>query len=317
MRRRFALPVLAPLLLVAVVVPDALALSSRYPTTSHGNRGANVRALQYLLREHGVTIAVDAYFGDTTRQAVIDFQAARGLPTNGIVATPTWRALRVERGPGSTGEAVVGLQRLLNEKRRAGLALDGVYGSATRSAVRTFQRHAGLPVTGTTDRYTWRALLAHLELPNFGARLCDYSVGNGKANWGTAAAIGQLEAAAAIVVAKGHGRVAVGDIGFQHGGDIPGHVSHEQGLDVDLRPMRRAENQCRVGTNWRSSAYDRAATRDLVLAIRATARGHVKRIYFNDPVLIREGIVRARSGHDDHVHVRYCEATHPVAAYDC
>jgi peptidoglycan hydrolase-like protein with peptidoglycan-binding domain len=317
MTHRFALPVALALLLVAATAATAAALPSRYPTSSIGNRGANVRALQHLLREHGATIPVDGLFAETTRQAVIAFQSARGLPADGVVASPSWTALRVERGPGSSGEAVMAIQRLLNEKRHAGLPVDGVFGDTTRAALRTFQRHAGLSVTGIANPITWRALLAHLELPLFGERLCDYSVGNGKANWGTAAAIGQLEAAAAIVIAKGHGRVAVGDIGFEHGGDIPGHETHEQGLDVDVRLMRTRKNQCRVGSNWRASSYDRAATRDLVLAIRATAPGHIKRIYFNDPVLIREGIVRYRSGHDDHVHVRYCEVIHPVAAYDC
>ncbi len=84
--------------------------------------------------------------------------------------------------------------------------------------------------------------------------------------------------------------MAVGDIGFEHGGDIPGHETHEQGLDVDLRPMRDAENQCSNGTDYRQTAYDRAATRALIREIRAAAPGHVKVIYFNDPVLIGEGL---------------------------
>jgi hypothetical protein len=29
------------------------------------------------------------------------------------------------------------------------------------------------------------------------------------------------------------------------------------------------------------------------------------------------GLTTRRSGHDDHVHVRYCEAWHPVIAYRC
>ena len=43
----------------------------------------------------------------------------------------------------------------------------------------------------------------------------------------------------------------------------------------------------------------------------------MKLIYFNDPVLIREGLTAYHSGHDDHLHIRYCERVHPVAAYDC
>ncbi len=195
--------------------------------------------------------------------------------------------------------------------------MNGVFDDATEAAVRAFQRHAGLERTGTANAATWRVLLAHLELPVWGKTLCDYSVGNGTANWGTASTIGQLQAAAHVVVDKGFGRIVLGDIGYQHGGEIEGHQSHEQGMDVDIRPMRKANDQCRWGVNWRWSTYDRAATRALVKAIRATAPGHVKLIYFNDPVLVREGLVRWYTGHDDHLHIRYCERVHPVSAYDC
>jgi hypothetical protein len=51
--------------------------------------------------------------------------------------------------------------------------------------------------------------------------------------------------------------------------------------------------------------------------MRAAAPGHIKLIYFNDPVLIREGLTRWFSGHDDHLHVRYCEKAYPIATYRC
>ena len=51
--------------------------------------------------------------------------------------------------------------------------------------------------------------------------------------------------------------------------------------------------------------------------IRAAAPGHVKLIYFNDPVLIREGLTTWFSGHDDHLHIRYCEPSYPIARYRC
>ena len=56
-----------------------------FPTQSLGNRGADVRAIQGLLRAHGITVAVDGIFGAATRDAVKAFQAANGLPANGIV----------------------------------------------------------------------------------------------------------------------------------------------------------------------------------------------------------------------------------------
>ena len=327
--------VVASVLLAALAGPSA-ALSSAYPTLSGGNRGVNVKALQHLLRQHRVTLAVrvddtggdrpmferrlvtvDGVYGNSTDTAVREFQRRHGLPVNGRTTPDTWSKLVVSLKPGAHGEAVAALQRLLIEKRGSDLDVDATFDAATRSAVARFQRHDGLDDTGSEGTATWRRLLAHLELPVYGSILCPYEVGNGSAKWGTSEAVGQIQAAAGRVVAAGHGKVGIGDIGWEHGGDIPFHQTHEQGLDIDIRPMRDAEDQCRWGTRWDWSTYDRAATRALVRAIRATAPGHIKVIYFNDPVLIREGLVTRFAGHDDHLHVRYCQAVHAISTYDC
>ena len=316
---RRLLPPLAALALLLAATGQVAALSTYYPVQSHGNRGSDVRALQYLLRAAGPDLAVTGQFGSSTRAAVVAFQKARGLPATGVVNDPTWRSLTPNLSIGSSGDAVRALQRLLNDKRKAGLTVSGNYGTGTRDGVTAFQRHMTSTSSGSMDDFTWRRLLWHFERPVWGSTsgLCDYSVGNGPANWGTGAAIGQLRTATKRIYDAGHGRVALGDIGFEHGGNIPGHETHEQGLDVDVRPMRDAENQCSYPTNYRQTAYDRAATRALIREICAAAPGHVKVIYFNDPVLIGEGLTTRLSGHDDHVHVRYCEAWHPVSAYRC
>jgi hypothetical protein len=81
--------------------------------------------------------------------------------------------------------------------------------------------------------------------------------------------------------------------------------------------MRKANDQCSYPSRWNLTAYDRAATRSLVLAIRAATPGHVKLIFFNDPVLISEGLTTYQSGHDDHLHVMLCEAWFSVPLYRC
>lgn len=55
----------------------------------------------------------------------------------------------------------------------------------------------------------------------------------------------------------------------------------------------------------------------LVEAIRAAGSGHIKVIWFNDPVLIDEGLTRPLSNHDNHLHIRYCELVHPSSLYTC
>ena len=314
---RRLVPLVFAVLILAATAPGAAAVTANFPNQSLGNRGADVRAVQGFLRAHHIPAVIDGVFGAATVEQVKTFQAANGLTANGVVRTTTWEKLIVGLTTGSTGEAVKVLQRQLNAKRRAGLAVDGIYGTATRNAVIAFQKHIGMTQHGNVGPVTWRRILWHYDYPSFKTALCDYSVGNGKANWGTGAAIGQIEAAATAFLKIGHGRVPIGDVSREHGGNIALHQSHEVGLDVDLRPVRDNENQCTWGTNWRYASYDRGATRALVKAIRAAAPGHVKLIYFNDPVLIREGLTRWYSGHDDHLHVRYCQKSYPIAAYRC
>ena len=261
----------------------------------------------------------DGQFRSMTDAAVRAFQSATGLSANGVVAWATWGKLIRRLGRGASGDAVRALQAELVDKVRATIPVSGSFGAATEAAVIGFQRHMGLARTGIADTATWRALTWHYDLPRFTTTtLCDYSVGNGPANWGTAEAIAALEAVGRTMASLGFGRVAVGDVSLEHGGPISGHDTHRVGLDVDVRPLRRANDQCSVaGTTWRSRAYDRAATRSMILKFRAYAVGHVKLIYFNDPVLVGEGLTTWSSGHDDHIHVRFCEATHPLTSYAC
>jgi Putative peptidoglycan-binding domain-containing protein len=315
---RRLVPAVFAMLLLAATAPSAASYTATFPIESLGDRGADVRAIQGLLLARGIPSSNDGVFSTATEDAVKSFQTSRGLTANGIVGATTWAKLIVPLATGSTGQAVKALQRQLNEKRFARIPVTGYFGVATRAAVIAFQKHMGMTPHGRVGPVTWQRLLWHYDYPAFTATgLCDYTEGNGHANWATGASIGQLEAAASTFVTTGHGRVAVGDAGFEHGGNIPGHVTHEVGMDVDLRLIRKAANQCTLGTNHHLASYDRAATRMLIQAIRAAAPGHVKLIYFNDPVLIGEGLTTWYVGHDDHLHVRYCEPSYPLARYRC
>ena len=336
-RRRLAFALVGLMALAGASAPALAAISPFYRTLSPGDRGTDVATIQQLIRAYQTTdpplpggrtvtvrgidpliVPIDGIFGATTTNGVRAIQAAKGLPETGLADTATWQALAIPLGPGAQGDAVAALQRLLIEKRAAAIPTDGVYGAATTAAVKAFQAHMGLSQTGSVNAATWRALVWHFELPRFSASaLCDYSSGNGPANWGTAEMISTLEAAGSAMVAGGFGRVAIGDVSLEHGGNIPDHQTHEVGLDADIRPMRKANDQCSFGTNWRATSYDRAATRSLVQSIRAATPGHVQFILFNDPVLIGEGLTVQQSGHDDHLHVTLCEASFPDPRYRC
>ena len=336
-RRRLALALVGLLALAGASAPALAAISTFYRTQSLGDRGTDVATIQQLIREYQTTdpppsggrtvtvravnplvVPIDGIFGAKTTDGIRAIQASHRLAETGVVDAATWEALAISIGPGATGDAVFAVQRLLREKVAAAVPTDGVYGAATTAAVKAFQAHIGLTQTGSVNAATWRALVWHFELPRFSpSGLCDYSSGNGPANWGTAEMISTLEAAGAAMVAVGFGRVAVGDVSLEHGGDIPGHLRHEVGLEADLRPMRKANDQCSHPSQWNLTTYDRAATRSLVQAIRAATPGHVKVILFNDPVLISEGLTTYQSAHDDHLHVMLCEASFSDPRYRC
>ena len=291
-----------------------------FTTLALGNSGVDVLALQHLLRHAGFALATAGTFDLATQAAVAEVQVAHGLEVDGVADRDTWQALIVPIEPGANGEAVRAVQRLLNAKRSAGLADTGIFDQPTAAAVGTFQLHAGLPRTGIVDEATWRSLLAHfVRAGRNEGTLCHYHSGNGRgAKWGTAAAVGQLAAAAIDFSERTGMRVPVGELSFFGGGAIRHHATHEMGLDVDLGVVRRDGRQCRrLGSSYRHAQYDRAATRVLVEAIYESAPGLVKLIYFNDPQLVREGLVVRYPHHDDHLHVRYCAPRHPDRRYRC
>jgi peptidoglycan hydrolase-like protein with peptidoglycan-binding domain len=310
---------LATGLLTALARPASAFSGAFFPTQSVGNRGVDVRAIQYLLQQQGQQLDADGVFGPATESAVRAFQSAHGLTVDGIVGPATWSALAVTLRAGAQGPAVDALQVELNAKRSAGLAVSGVYDQATVAAVTAFQQHAGISVDGITGPVTWRNLAWHYDYPDFSVGICDQDPdGNGLANWGTGAAIGQLEEAVRRFEPLGFGQVPLGDVSFEHGGDIPAHASHDVGLDVDVWPIRTDRAQCTADRiTWQSATYDRDATRALVQAIRAAAPGHVQFVLFNDPELIAEGLTVQYSGHDNHLHIRYCEKAHPSSLYVC
>lgn len=317
---RLSLTAATVLASVAVAVTPAQAYANAFfHTQSTGNRGADVLAIQHLLNQAGQSVSTDGIFGSGTATAVKNFQSAKGLGADGIVGPNTWGALVVTVRQGDSNSAVRALQVELNAKRSANLSVSGVFDTATNNAVVSFQTHAGIDADGIVGPITWRNLVWHYQYALPDSNLCDQDPdGNGLANWATAAGIGQLRAGVANFVATGQGRVPLGDAGFEHGGDIPGHASHEVGLDIDIWPIRTDNAQCTAGRiTWESGTYDRAATRQLVQAIRAAAPGHVKAIWFNDPVLIGEGLTSTQANHDNHLHIRYCEVIHPNSMYDC
>ena len=300
-----------------------------FPISEYGSRGTNVVAIQYLLRFRGYELPPTGWYGPMTYGAVRSFQRHAGLPVTGRVDGRTWLRMAPNVIIGQRGNAVRAVQALLNAKLPAGLAVDGVFGRYTEAAVKAFQKRYRLEPDGGVGPITWRHLAWAYRQPSFTwAAVCAYPTGaNGhNAHYGTSHTVAALDWAARRVHAAGHGAVAVGDISRRNGGWLQGHRMHRLGLEADLRPMRRDETQCSNRVTWYRWSdgrkvcchpqYDRAATRQLVIALRSTGL-RVREIAFNDPALVKEGLTRYFAGHDDHIHVTFCERSHRESYYRC
>jgi peptidoglycan hydrolase-like protein with peptidoglycan-binding domain len=141
-----------------------------------GDRGPTVRVLQDNLRNAGYfNRSSTGVYAAITADAVRRFQASRGLAVDGIAGPATQRALRNQTASsgngnyyqtisyssglrlGSRGSQVSALQQRL---RNLGydVAVDGVFGSATDRAVRSFQASNRLSTDGIVGPATQNAL---------------------------------------------------------------------------------------------------------------------------------------------------------------
>jgi N-acetylmuramoyl-L-alanine amidase len=142
-----------------------------------GARGEAVRDLQRRLGALGYSTADDdlGTFAEATETAIRSFQHARGLRVDGVCGRQTWSSL-VESGftlgdrwlyehrPMLRGDDVGDLQRRLNALGFHAGREDAIFGPETASALREFQRNAGLNPDGIAGAETLDTLrrLGHL-----------------------------------------------------------------------------------------------------------------------------------------------------------
>ncbi|HAV36934.1 MAG TPA: hypothetical protein DCX52_11375 [Massilia sp.] len=102
-------------------------------------------------------MTVNGSFDTATQNAVKNFQSSHGLGADGIVGNATWPALTIVTQQGDSGAKVRAVQSQLNESGY-GLTVDGSFGPATYSAVRSFQSAKGLGVDGIVGDNTWNKM---------------------------------------------------------------------------------------------------------------------------------------------------------------
>lgn len=92
--------------------------------------------------------------------------------------------------------------------------------------------------------------------------------------------------------------IRINDISVPRGGPSPSHASHQAGMCCDIK-LPKLNGQA-GGITYHDFAYDQLTTRAILEAMRRHAQ--TSRVYFNDPVLIAEGLCQAIPGHDNHIH---------------
>ena len=134
--------------------------------------GDDVKAVQNKLNSLGFNCGTaDGYYGNATKNAVISFQSAKGIDTDGVVGPTTWKLLFNSSSNGSDysrilkvtsplmyGDDVKAVQNKLNSLGYNCGTADGYYGNATKSAVISFQSAKGLTADGEVGPATWSAL---------------------------------------------------------------------------------------------------------------------------------------------------------------
>ncbi|GAE95283.1 cell wall-binding protein [Gracilibacillus boraciitolerans JCM 21714] len=127
--------------------------------TANGSSGSDVVELQDYLMTKGVFpyYTATGYYGDITEEAVEDFQRKRNLKIDGIAGPQTYNTVQVLR-KGDIGKQVIHIQYQLKETGHYNSSIDGIYGSGTVSAVKSFQKQKGLAVDGIAGPNTRSAL---------------------------------------------------------------------------------------------------------------------------------------------------------------
>ena len=144
----------------STVPPSTTAAAAEDPSVDSSTiPNPTVRYLQQILTDLGYPPGpIDGLRGMRTTQAVEAFQADNGLDQTGTVDRETLQAL-FDASEGSRIAVVQALQTVLAELGYYSDLIDGIPGSNSIEALRSFQADAGLEATGDLDAETFDRLI--------------------------------------------------------------------------------------------------------------------------------------------------------------
>ncbi len=240
--------------------PNGSPSPDRYPVLVRGDRGNAVTRLQQRLKDLGYyTIKVDGIYGVGTQSAVRAFQRRNSLTQTGTADNYTQQVLfssaalamddydtnYVYLSRGSRGSAVTRLQSRLAALGYYYGSLDGIYGSATQTAVRRFQSRNGIRSTGNADVNTQVSLFSSSAISNGSSS--GSSVGYVYLHYGSrGTAVTRLQQA---LKDKGYLKGKVDGIYGDQTYDAVKAFQRAKGLSVDGIAGRKTQNAL-YGTNY-------------------------------------------------------------------
>ncbi|NHN56738.1 hypothetical protein G9U51_13220 [Calidifontibacter sp. DB0510] len=137
-----------------------------FPTVQSGSPWQDVRALQYLLYNQGISTNWEGSFGASTSAACSVFQGSHGLPRTGVGDPATLAKLTPNVGYGANSYLTYAVQTLLRkhgyhfEDYYYAPKLSTNYGAVTDSYVQAFQTGHAIGAANYVGYYTWRTLFA-------------------------------------------------------------------------------------------------------------------------------------------------------------
>ncbi len=221
-------------------------------------------------------------------------------------------AQSVGQGGKNDSRDVIVIQMLLRNTARLVIAdwPPGRVGKSTIAAIKTFQKDVvklkepdGLisPGGATINTLTFEKLAP----VGYGY----YTYGGDVENkvWGLWDTLESIRTLAARVKDELKVDIGVSDISLRRGGTLKPHRGHQNGAEVDIRPIRTdgAKKPCHI--TW--SKYDAKATAKMIGFLRDDP--NTKKILFNDTSI--DGVNYAQN-HHHHLHVYFAIKSHPYSS---
>jgi peptidoglycan hydrolase-like protein with peptidoglycan-binding domain len=135
---------------VAVATPAMRTPAASQAGTTAEDPNMLVREVQAELARRGLYDGpTDGLFGPKTEAAIFDFEIGAGLKPNGQPNPQLLAAMRSSSSPAVVPSTrVSAVQRVLDQQGFGPVKPDGVFGEATRAAIRRFEASRGLPQRG-------------------------------------------------------------------------------------------------------------------------------------------------------------------------